>query len=186
MKNNFIEQLTENHIVTGLIWENAYSGSNAKDYRQWIEATKKSHHQVVYTDDQNKSHYGYTDKPVLYHDPFATYINTQFGDGIYYAVVSEDEYYLLMIYSGQIMAGTDRLIGKAFFDEVIRVLPESDYGDLELILLEDKHIETVISLCEKRKKRLRKQRLFLYSALLLTAIGVVGLTLVLIDFFFSG
>ncbi len=186
MKNNFIEQLTKNNIVTGLIWENSNSESNAKGYRQWIEATKKSHHQVVYADKQNKNHYGYTDKPVLQHDPFATYINTQFGDGIYYAATAEDHYYLLIINNGQIMSGTDRLMSKAFFNEVIRLVPASAYCHLEIIPLQDKHIETVVLLCEKRKKRLRKQRVFFYSALLLAGIGILGLTLVLLDFFFSG
>ena len=186
MKNNLIEQLTKNNIVTGLIWENSNSENNTKGYRQWIEATKKSHHQVVYSDKQNKSHYGYTDKPVLQHDPFATYISTQFGDGIYYSVVSEDQFYLLIIFKGEIISGTDQLIGKAFFDEVIRLVPESAYSGLMLITLQDTHIETVIALCEKRKKKLRKQRVLLYSALLLTVIGVMGLTLVLVDIFFSG
>jgi len=141
---------------------------------------------VVYADKQNRNHYGYTDKPVLQHDPFATYISTQFGDGIYYSALSEDQFYFLIINYGQIISGTDQLIGKAFFDEVIRLLPDSDYCELALIALQDMHIETVIDLCEKRKKKLRKQRLFFYSALLLTVVGMMGLSLVLIDIFFSG
>jgi hypothetical protein len=186
MKNNLIEQLTKNNIVTGLIWENSFSENNAKGYRQWIEATKKSHHQVVYTDKQNRNHYGYTDKPILQHDPFATYISTQFGDGIYYSAVAEDLFYLLIISNGQIISGTDQLIGKAFFYEIKRLIPESTYSQLDFITLQDKHIETVIELCEKRKKKLRKQRILFYSALLLTVIGVMGLSLVLFDIFFSG
>jgi hypothetical protein len=123
---------------------------------------------------------------MLQYDPFAIHMNTTFGDGIYYSVQSPQEVYFLIIYNGQIMSGSDMTVKREYFDEVMRLMPNSELKELNLVRIEEHHIETVIQLCEKRKKTLKKQRVLIFGSLLIVGIIIIIATFITLKVILSG
>lgn len=178
------EALRKENILTGLLWEAedmSYLGLPTQaSFRGMVKANRK----VIYRDDEGRIATGYCSKVSTSYEPFALYIKTLFGDGIYFSHESNDSTYLLIIKNGRIVSGTDCFMAHSLFDELMK--HPGIYEHLEVTSLTLVQLQAVIERCRIHQLSLKRRRRFIMTigisaaAILLAIIGSI------LHFYISG
>lgn len=178
------ERLLKENILTGLLWEAedmSYLGLPTQaSFRGMVKANRK----LIYRDDEGKIATGYGSKLSTAYEPFALYVKSLFGDGIYFSHEDDNTTYLLIINGGRVVSGTDCFMARSLFDELMTHL--GIYEHLAFTPLTDVQLELVIERCRMHQLSLKRRRRVIMTigvsagAILLAFVGT------LLHFYISG
>ncbi|ADO47280.1 hypothetical protein [[Enterobacter] lignolyticus] len=173
-----LEQIADEKIALGVVWvssENTTKKLTDARQRSWRRVAEKHHRRIEYLNADKKVCSGYSSEVYALGEPFALYVRNVFGDGIYYTNDSDDENYLLAIYNGEVIEGTDIFLDGAFFECYREYILSSDYASLSWNCLTIAHIEEVLETNHNYKKSVSKKKVTYLSMML--GIGVLFLSL---------
>ncbi|QLK62110.1 pilus assembly protein [Enterobacteriaceae bacterium Kacie_13] len=172
-----IKYLSDNNLLTGLIWEPENIGHMGRNYQVWINKIRRTHGQLVYTTQDGGLLKGYSERRSSDFEPFAIHVKNEYGDGVYFfndGKDGEDVYYLI-ISNDRIISGSDKVVKKSFFDSLMLDIKESVYSGLEIKELKEQWIESIALVCHQRQSIIkRKQKLFVIG------VAVVGIFLLVL------
>lgn len=158
-----IEYLQEHNVLINLIWEPQDSGDYGRNYQIWLNKIRRTHSQLVYTQDDGGLLKGYSEKSSTDVEPLAIHIRNELGDGIYFFhndVVHKNVYFLI-VNEMKIISGSDKLVSQAFFEELISNMQEGEFAHLKVKALSEEWLERVAKVCQQRHVVVkRKQKLF--------------------------
>ncbi|MDX6019667.1 pilus assembly protein [Scandinavium sp. V105_16] len=159
-----LSMLSKKNILTELIWESPSLKERDSGYARWLANIHRSHRMYLYrVDDESDSStlVGYSDNTAPGCEPFAVHLRNLLGDGVYYTQLANDQFYILVIFNGVIVSGTDCVVNDSFFNEMIHQLPDSQFSALTTSEISASQFERIIESCEENQLVYkRKQRLF--------------------------
>lgn len=180
-----LNRLAEKNVLTQLIW-NYEPLSHEPYYLEWVSYLRRTHRQLYTSSHDGKMQEGFCNKYSTLYEPFALWMSALYGDGIYYCE-HDTGIYFLIISQGVPLSGSDRLVSRRFWvrlKEQLKVLPETQ--PLQLILLNEKHITTVIEHCVSHQQKLKKRRQMVIGIVALSGVVILVITMVMLKFFMRG
>lgn len=168
------EQLVKNKLVGGVFWPPAGEAYASPERLQSVSrALTRQYRTVSYpvSAHPGQMEYGYFEYQTTVYEPIALYILSLFGDGFYYSRNDNGDVYLLVIFDGRILPGTDVLINSVLFETLLRNKPLGIYKDLPVYELNEEHLQRILESYQRHQHQMKKKRYLKLSVFIsLTAI----------------
>lgn len=131
-----LTELLKNNLTINGIWIDSNYAEEHR-HRFWFESTKKRYKKIRYsTKDGMKE--ALFPKQVKLHEILALYIKELYGDGLFYAPITEGDttnYYLICIKNDCVISPIDTIISESMLNYILSKKDSSIYAGLDVTII---------------------------------------------------
>ncbi|MDR2226551.1 hypothetical protein [Providencia sp.] len=161
-----LNELLKNKLTINGIWIDSYKVDEHR-HRFWLESTKKRYKKIRYQTQSGMKEVLFP-RHVKVHEILALYIKGLYGDGFFYAPVTENgitNYYLICIKDDCVISPSDTIITESMLAYLLSEKEKSEYSSLNITVINNEIFNAIYEEYKNQGKKYRVKSLKIYTAI---------------------